>query len=157
MRIVILFSATLIAALVSLAQTGSMPQPLSKPETLPQYQGVSPRASDGIHMWRRAFIRVTPMDLVSQRRANLDSLRSQVARSQIESMKLETRDPLVREQLSKQTQLMDALLSFAEQQDTDQGKSPAALEVQHHLNQIEGQVMCEACHTGINAQLINHP
>jgi hypothetical protein len=48
---------------------------------------------------------------------------------------------------------MDQLLDFAELQESDRGKSPAALEVQHHLNQIEGQFMCEACHADTSARL----
>jgi len=44
---------------------------------------------------------------------------------------------------------MRALLSYAGQQNTDNGKSLVALQVQRHLNRIEGQVMCEACHSGL--------
>ena len=61
---------------------------------------------------------------------------------------LEVSDLAVREQLSRQRQLMRALLSYAERQDTDKGKSLVAVQVQRHLNRIEGQVMCEACHGG---------
>ena len=43
---------------------------------------------------------------------------------------------------------------FAEQQQSDQGKSPNALAVEHRLNQLQGQTMCEACHSGIVAR--NH-
>lgn len=154
MRIMLIsLLATLLVAILALAQTGSPPQPPSIPETLPQYQ-TFPRGGDGIHMWRRAAIRVEPMDLVSHHRATLDSLRDKVALAETAAMKLSTRDPLVREQLSKQLQLMYELLDFAELQNSDRGKSPAALQVQHHLNQIEGQMMCEACHTDISAQLI---
>lgn len=69
-------------------------------------------------------------------------------------MKLNARDLLVREQLSKQIELLHQLLAFAELQDSDRGKGPTALEVQHHLNKIEGQLMCEACHSDVNAQLL---
>jgi hypothetical protein len=61
--------------------------------------------------------------------------------------RLDRSDPAVREQLSRQLQIMRALLNYAERQDTDQG-SLVALQVQRHLNKIEGQVMCEACHSG---------
>lgn len=153
MRIMIFsFLATLLVTILALAQTGSPPKPLSVPETLPQYQ-TFPRSGDGIHMWRTAAIRVMPLDLVSHNRATLDSLRNQVALAETEAMKLSTRDPLVREQLSKQLQLLCQLIDFAELQESDRGKSPAALQVQHHLNQIEGQLMCEACHADVSAQL----
>lgn len=151
MRIVLFsFLAILLVAILAFAQTGSAPQPLSTPETLPQHQ-TFPRSGDGIHMWRRAAIRVMPLDVVSNRRATLDSLRNKVAVAEIEAMRLSTRDPLLREQLSKQLQLMYQLLDFAELENSDRGKTPAALQVQHQLNQIEGRLMCEACHTEVVA------
>jgi hypothetical protein len=54
--------------------------------------------------------------------------------------------------LYRQQQLLKALLSFAERQESNAGKGPAALDVQRHLNEIEGKVMCEACHTGMVAR-----
>ena len=70
----------------------------------------------------------------------------------MDAAKLAPSDPAVREQFSRQIQLMRALLNFAARQDSDQGKSPTALQVQQHLNRIEGQVMCEACHNRIVAR-----
>jgi hypothetical protein len=144
--------ALLVITILALAQAGSPPSAVSVPETLPQHQTL-PRNGDGIHMWRKAAIRVMPLDMVSHHRATLDSLRTQVALAERESMKFTTRDPLVREQLSRQLQLMYQLLDFAELQNSDRDKGPAVLQVQHHLNEIEGQLMCEACHTSVNAQM----
>jgi hypothetical protein len=79
-------------------------------------------------------------------------LRTRIAEAELDASRLAPSDPAVREQLSRQLQLMKALLSFAERQDSDQGKSPTALQVQQHLNQIEGQRMCEACHNRVVAR-----
>jgi hypothetical protein len=98
-------------------------------------------------MWRRAEIRVMPMDLVAADKAELASLRERIARAEADSRRLDVSDPAVREQFLRQFQLMEALLSYAERRDSDEGKSPSAVEVQRHLNQIEGQRMCEACHS----------
>jgi hypothetical protein len=47
---------------------------------------------------------------------------------------------------------MNALLTYIDRERSDQGKSVAALEVQRHLNEIEGRVNCQACHTGVVAK-----
>jgi hypothetical protein len=47
---------------------------------------------------------------------------------------------------------MKELLKFAEQQQENRAKSPTAIEVERRLNQIQGQTMCEACHSGIVAR-----
>lgn len=112
------------------------------------FQGIG----DGVLMWRRAEIRVVPLDLAAADRAELQSLRARVAASELDTARLTPSDPATREQLSRQLQLMRALLAFADRQDSDQGKSLAAVQVQQHLNQIEGQRMCEACHNRIVAQ-----
>jgi hypothetical protein len=105
-------------------------------------------------MWRRAEIRVTPLEQVDRNRAALESLRNRVAQAERESTSLWLLDSNVRQQLSSQVQLMRQLLRFAEQQQSDQGKTPNALAVERRLNQLEGQTMCEACHSGIVAR--NH-
>jgi hypothetical protein len=103
-------------------------------------------------MWRRAEIRVVPLDLVAADRAELQSLQARIVEAEVDAVRLSPPDPAVREQLSRQAQLMKALLALAERQDSDQGKSPEAIQVQRHLNQIEGQRMCEACHNRMVAR-----
>ena len=87
-------------------------------------------------------------------KAALESLRNRVAQAERESTSLWLIDSNVRQQLSSQVQLMRELLSLAEQQQSDRGKSPTVLAVERRLNQLQGQTMCEACHSGIVAQ--NH-
>jgi hypothetical protein len=102
-------------------------------------------------MWRRAQIRVVPLEQVASQKSELASLRSRVSQAERESQRLSPSDAAVREQLAQQAQLIRDLLGYAERQDSDQGKSPTAVEVQTQLNRIEGQVMCEACHSGLVA------
>jgi hypothetical protein len=47
---------------------------------------------------------------------------------------------------------MQALLHYIERAESDQGKSPAAIEVKRHLNEIEGKMNCQACHTDMVAE-----
>jgi len=103
-------------------------------------------------MWRRAEIRVIPLDQADLNKAELQSLRDRVAWAEAESTGFWFSDPALRRQLSDQLQLMKELLKFAEQQQSDRGKSPTAIEVERRLNQIQGQTMCEACHSGIVAR-----
>jgi len=105
-------------------------------------------------MWRRAEIRVIPLEQADRNRAALESLRTRVAQAERESSGLWLVDPYVRQQLSSQVQLMLELLTLAEQQQSNRGKSPNALAVERRLNQLQGQTMCEACHSGIVAR--NH-
>jgi len=105
-------------------------------------------------MWRRAEIRVIPLEQADRNRAALESLRTRVAQAERESSGLWLVDPYVRQQLSSQVQLMQELLNLAEQQQSNRGKSPNALAVERRLNQLQGQTMCEACHSGIVAR--NH-
>jgi len=105
-------------------------------------------------MWRRAEIRVTPLEQAERNRAVLESLRNRVAQAERETPSLWLLDSNVRQQLSSQVQLMRELLTFAELQESNQGKSPNALAVERRLNQLQGQTMCEACHSGIVAR--NH-
>jgi hypothetical protein len=106
----------------------------------------------GERMWRRAEILVVPLDLFLARRVELDSLRARVEQAQADAARLELADPAASELLSRQQQLLKLFLTLAERQESNAGKGPTALEVQRHLNQIEGKVMCEACHTGVVAQ-----
>jgi hypothetical protein len=107
--------------------------------------------TDSERMWTRAEIRVLPLDLVSERRAELDSLRSRVAQAKIDDLKLGRANPDQRERAVRNINHMTALLTYIDQERSDQGKSIPALEVQRHLNEIEGRVNCQACHTGFVA------
>ncbi|HXR16658.1 MAG TPA: hypothetical protein VN777_10710 [Terriglobales bacterium] len=109
---------------------------------------------DTSRMWRRAEINVIPLEQAERNRAALESLRNRVTQAEQESASFWLVEPNVREQLSSQVQLMRQLLTFAEQQQSNKGKGPTAIAVEHRLNQLEGQTMCEACHSGIVAQ--NH-
>jgi hypothetical protein len=111
-------------------------------------------SSDASRMWRRTEIRVIPLEQADRNRAELESLRNRLAQAERESTNIWLIDSNVRQQLSSQVQLMKELLRFAEQQQSDRGKGPTALAVERRLNQLQGQTMCEACHSGIVAQ--NH-
>ena len=119
-----------------------------------RYDTTASSMDDSSRMWRRAEIRVTPLEQVERNRTALESLHNRVVQAERESSGLWLVDPDVRQQLSSQVQLMRELFTFAEQQQSNRGKSPNALAVQRRLNQLEGQTMCEACHSGIVAQ--NH-
>jgi hypothetical protein len=112
----------------------------------------SKRSGDTVRMWKRAEIRVVPADRVAADNAELQSLRDRVVRAELDSSRLAPADRAVRDQLLRQRELMYALLTYAEHQDSDRGKSPTALEVQKKLNKMEGQMMCEACHTRMVAR-----
>jgi len=111
------------------------------------HKNVSQVRSDGVRMISQAEILVLPADVVASNRAELASLRDRVAQAEVNLARLEVSDPAVREQLSRQLQLTKALLDFSNRQYSDAGKSRAAIQVEHHLNEIEGRVMCEACHS----------
>jgi hypothetical protein len=119
---------------------------LSVPST--EHGSATQSSGDGVRMLRRADILVLPVELIVANRAELGSLRERVAQAELDITRLDLSDPATREQLSRQLQLIRALLNYADRQDTDNGKSLVALQVQRHLNRIEGQVMCEACHGG---------
>jgi hypothetical protein len=114
---------------------------------------IPPLASDGVQMYRRADIRVMPVDLLAADKAELESIREQIVRTELDGLKLDISDPAVREHVSRQLALLRALLRFADHQYSDERKSPSALAVQKHLNQIEGQRNCEACHVAKLASL----
>jgi len=146
-----LCALSLVSASVLVLPQGLTVRPNSPPAHLSTLSGEDGRAaqtsSDGVQMLRRADIIVLPVELVVANRAELASLRDRVAHAEVDMTRLDLSDPAVREQLSRQLQLMRALLNYAERRDTDQGKGLVALQVQRHLNQIEGLVMCEACHS----------
>jgi len=107
---------------------------------------------NGTRMWRRAEIRVVPLDQADLNRAELQSLQERVARTEAQSTGFWFSDPILRKQLFDQLQLMKELLKFAEQQQANRAKTPTAMEVERRLNQIQGRTMCEACHSGIVAE-----
>ena len=145
-----LFSLCVVGALV-LGQTLS--DPLIDRGTPSQ---VIPAQQGGVRepMWRRAEIRVVPLDLYLANKVELDSLRARVKQAQFDAAKLEPPEPAARELLSRQQELLKALLDFAQREESNTGKGPTALEVQRHLNQIQGKLMCEACHTGMVARQV---
>ena len=114
----------------------------------PLHENVPEATGDGVRMLRQAEIRVMPTDLAAANRAELASLRDRVVQTESNARRLEVSDPAVREQVSRQLQLAKALLSYAERRDSEDGKSPVVLQVEHRLNKIEGRMMCEACHGG---------
>ena len=154
MRIATFLFAPCLVAVLALAQISSLPKESSAPQAGTRLSQRAPdsRSNDGVRMWRRAEIRVVPLDVVAANRAEFQSLRDRLARIEVDSRRLELSDPAVREQISRQLQLIRAALAYADRQDSDYGKSPSAMEVQRHLNQIEGQMMCEACHTAVVAR-----
>ena len=99
-------------------------------------------------MLRQAEIRVLPTELAAANRAELVSLRDRVAQLETNAARIEVSDPAVREQIARQLQLAKALLSYAERLNSEDGKSPVVVQVEHRLNRIEGRMMCEACHGG---------
>jgi len=113
------------------------------------------QGGEGERMWRRAEIRVEPLDLYLANKVELDSLRARVQQAQADAARLEPPEPAARELLYRQQQLLKALLNLAQRQESNAGKGPAVLEVQRHLNEIEGKVMCEACHTGVVARRVS--
>jgi hypothetical protein len=157
MRRVTYLSVVLLAVLGFLAFV----QTLYPARTAAQDQGlllnpqasIPPLVSDGVQMYRRADIRVMPADLLAADKAELESLREQIARTEMDGLKLDISDPAVREHFSRQLTLLRGLLRLADRQYSDEGKSPSALAVQKHLNGIEGQRNCEACHVARLAEM----
>ena len=157
MRLPAFLLALCLAAMVAFGAALSSRQPTNTPSVnIAAPQNVMPGQfnDDTSRMWRRAEILVVPLEQVERNRAALESLRSRVAQAERETSSSWLVDPNVRQQLFSQVQLMRQLLTFAEQQQSNKGKGPTALAVERRLNQLEGQTMCEACHSGIVAQ--NH-
>ena len=161
MRTVVFLSAVLLVTILLSAQR-SAPSSLFTPQQnaapFVQTNDAAPsgnqrtRTGDGLRMWKRAEIIVHPLDVVVANRAELESLRSRAARLEADRSMLNVSDPAAREQLDKQLQLIKSLLTYAERAQSDAGKGPTAIEVQRHLNEIEGKVSCEACHSGLVAR-----
>ena len=138
MRLSALLFALCLVAILGFGAAVSSQQPTNVPQATSQpAQGVTNawHGYDGSRMWRRAEIRVIPLEQVDSNKTELQSLRDRVARAEGENSIFWFSDPSVRKQVSQQLQLMRELLKFAEQQQTNPGKSPTALEVERHLNQ----------------------
>ena len=144
-----LFFLWVVAALV-LAQTLSDPLLDRGRRSSPMLPAQQSGAGD--RMSRRAEIRVVPLDLYLANKVELDSLRARVEQAQADAARLEPPDPAARELLYRQQQLLKALLGLAQRQESNAGKGSTVLDVQRHLNEIEGKVMCEACHTSVVAR-----
>jgi hypothetical protein len=117
------------------------------PAEFAEKQSASQILSDGVQMMSQADIVVVPMDVAVANRAELASLRDRVLQAEADVTKLDLSDPAVRREFAQQ-RLMKALLDYAGRQSRDDGKSRMAIQVQKHLNTIEGRVMCQACHGG---------
>jgi hypothetical protein len=152
MRIATFLSGALLLSVVLFARSyfPGVSTPIDRP--IAQMPQTRPDVgTDGERMWTRAEIRVLPLDLVSERKADLDSLRSRVAQAKIDDLKLGRANPGQHERAVRDINLMNALLTYIDRESSDQGKSAAALEVQRHLNEIEGRVNCQACHRAVVA------
>lgn len=152
MRSAAFLLAFCVVGALMLAQTLSNPALMDR--ATPGSKQMMPAHQTGVgeSMWRRAEIRVVPLDLYLANKVELDSLRKRVEQAQADVARMEPSDPAARELLYRQQQLLKALLNLAGRQESNAGKGPTALDVQRHLNEIEGKVQCEACHTGVVAR-----
>lgn len=140
-----------VAGALMLAQNLSNPVPVA-PNTPAANPMMPSHSTEADRMWRRAEIRVVPLDLYLANRVELDSLRTRVEQAEVDAGRMEPPDPAARELIYRQQQLLKALLNLAGRQESNTGKGPTVLEVQRHLNEIEGKVQCEACHSGVVAR-----
>jgi hypothetical protein len=138
------------ASVLVLADSSSFRHPVAASSTAP-VAVQRPIVVSGVRMWRFAEIRVIPSDLAAANRTELDSLRQRVQRAEAENLGIYLMDPAVRERQEQQIRLIQDLFSFAERKDSDHGKSPVAIEVQRHLNHIQGRMACESCHPSLVA------
>jgi len=155
MRLPAFLFALCLAAMIAFGAAVSSPQPKNARLAIAPSRNdlTAVQSNDDVsRMWCRAQIRVTPLKQVDRNRAELESLRTRVAQVEREDTNLWLIDSNARQQLSSQNQLIRELLRFAEQQQSDRGKSPTALAVERRLNQLQGETMCEACHSGIVAR-----
>jgi hypothetical protein len=151
MRTATFLFALLCVAVLVLADTTLFRQPsTAAPVTVVSRQQDQSSFGDSVRMWRRAEVQVVPLDLAIANRAELESLRRRAVKIEAEAVALNNPRE-ARDQLDRRSQLIRALISLAERQGSDQGKSATAIAVQRHLNHIEGRIMCESCHTSVSA------
>ncbi len=141
-----------VVGALMLAQTLSSPAVMDRATPGANQMMPAHQTGTGESMWRRAEIRVVPLDLYLANKVELDSLRARVEQAQADAARMEPPDPAARELLYRQQQLLKSLLNLAGRQESNAGKGPTVLDVQRHLNEIEGKVQCEACHTGVVAR-----
>jgi hypothetical protein len=153
MRLSAFLFAVILLAVLAFAESLSSRQELTSPRNSAQ-TGQHPaelwKCQDGGRMLRRAWIRVVPLDRMNANRTELESLRQRVNRAELEAIE---REPLESALQRRQVALMEELLRFAERQEFEPVENPVAQQVQQQLNEIEGHVMCEACHSGVVAQI----
>jgi len=139
-------AVTLLA--VSTGTPAGLNQHTSVPGGLPEIvQRVPERGGDTLRMWKRVQIKVIPLAVAAADNTELEALRGRVMQMEFDAAKLGTTNPAVREQLSRQLRLTRTLLNFIERQQSEHGKSRTVLEVESNLNHLQGQMMCEACHS----------
>ena len=141
-----------LAVLVLAQNPGNPLQQASPDERMQNLPGQSAYGHTG-SMWRLAEVRVVPLDVAAVQTKELATLRARVELAKLEYAKLSPADSAVREQLARQMELLDDLLRWADRESSDEGKSATAIQVQQHLNNIEGKVQCESCHGGIIGDL----
>jgi hypothetical protein len=110
--------------------------------------GMGTGMASGSPMTKRAEIRVMPMKLFDQDNADIARLRQIVEELQANRQRTKVADPTIKHQFDLEDQLADLLKAHLERVTTDQGKSERAIAVQARLNQMEGKMMCGACHGG---------
>ncbi len=144
-----LFLSLLAVLLLGQTPGAQLPQNPPAGDQLPAQSAYGHNGS----MWRLAEVRIVPFDVAAAQRKELGSLRARVELAKVQCAKLNPSDPEMREQLARQIELMDALLLWADRQSSDEGKSPTAIQVQQHLNNIQGTIQCEACHAGLIGEM----
>lgn len=152
LALALLFSAALFAHSFFPANQSAQSPMAPQIQTHPELRG-----SDREPMVTRAYIEVVPLDLIAERNQQLETLRNRITRLEMDDLKLASAKPDLREPLARQVEAMNALLQFVDRMQTDEGKSSTAVDVKRHLNEIEGKMNCEACHTGVVARSITSP
>jgi len=134
-----------------LADSSSLRRPVPVSQIAAPVVLQKPDLATGTRMWRFAEIRVIPSAQAAADRAELESLRQRVHRAEAENLGFYLMDPAVRQRQEEQVRLIEDLFGYAERQGSDQGKTPVAIEVQRHLNYIQGRMACESCHPSLVA------
>ena len=143
-----LLPLTFVLLIALTPHSASLRQHQTAPGSMPEIVQRGPqRGGDTLRMWKRVEIRVIPMNVVAADRAELQVLRQRVAQSESEIARIATTDFAAQRQFSRDLQLIESLLRYAERQGSQEQKSPTAIAVEKNLNQLQGQMMCEACHT----------
>jgi len=102
----------------------------------------------GPRMTKRAAIRVVPMRQLQEEQAQTAEILDLLRTMAITRVHITSGDPVVRQQLELESRLTDAVRIHLDHDTSDDGKGGTAVAVQRKLNDMEGQVMCGACHGG---------